>query len=246
MYRKLYNFMYHVIDTCYGQNFGLEDVTEDSEILSLVLAGERQLDALGSQICRELHLHIYDSPLQAQDLEAMERQNLNVERFNIVMSLRYHNVRILLHRPILERILDNYAGSNSISGLHKSILQQIGIRNIEACVDSAKIIISAVYTVVLSSGWRGDLLGAWNYSLFYSKYLCSKNQSCVLLFVQTQSYILQLSTQGSFSLPLYWSHRQALKKILLNYLRPGDLSSVFPSSSTWRLRLCDILTVGTV
>ena len=161
--------MYQVIDTCYSQNLGLEEVTEDSEMFSLVLSGERQLDALRSEIHRELHLRIYDSPLQSQDLETMERQNLIVERFNIVISLRYHNVRILLHRPILEKILDTYAGSNSSHAHDKNILQQIGIRNIEACVDSAKFIISAVHTVVLSSGWRRDLLGAWNYSLFYSK-----------------------------------------------------------------------------
>jgi len=165
---KLYNVMYHIIDTCYGQNLGLEDVTEDSELLSLVLEGERLLDAQRSQIHRDLRLHIYDSPLQSQDLEAMERQNLIVERFHIVISLRYHNIRILLHRPILERILDTYASSTSSNAYGKHILQQIGIRNIEACVESAKIIVSAVYTVVLSSGWRKDLLGAWNYSLFYT------------------------------------------------------------------------------
>ncbi|KXL44450.1 hypothetical protein M433DRAFT_278084 [Acidomyces richmondensis BFW] len=166
---KLYNVMYHVIDTCYGQNLGLEDVMEDSELLSLVLEGERLLEAQRSQIQRDLRLRIYESPLQSRDLEVMESQNLIVERFNIVISLRYHNIRILLHRPILERILDTYASSTSSNTYGKHILQQIGIRNIEACVESAKIIVSAVHTVVLSSGWRKDLLGAWNYSLFYRK-----------------------------------------------------------------------------
>ncbi len=155
---------------CYGQNLSLEEVPEDYEIFALVLKGERQLDMLKAQIPRELHLHIYDLPLQPRDIETMEKQNLIVERFNIVISLRNHNVRILLHRPILEKILDTYGGgrngSNSDIGSGKSILQQIGIRNIEACVDSAKIIISAVHTIVLSSGWRRDLLGAWNYYVF--------------------------------------------------------------------------------
>ncbi len=179
--------MYRILDTCYSQNLGLEDVLEDSEIFSLVLAAEGQLDALKLQIRHELHLHVYESPLQSQDLETMERQNLIAERFNIVISLRYHNVRILLHRPILEKILDIYAGSN---GSNKSILPQIGIRNIEACVESAKVIISAVYTVATSSGWRRDLLGAWNYSLFYSKLPCSRGaHSVAFWFTSTRSYM---------------------------------------------------------
>lgn len=161
--------MYHVIDTCYSQNLGLEAITDDSEILSLVMDGERQLEAQRSQIARELRLHIHDAPVQPEDLERVERQDVIRERFNIVISLRYHNIRILLHRPVLERILDTYAGAGSPNIYDKSILHQIGIRNIEACVDSAKVIISAVHTVVLSASWRRDLLGAWNYSLFYSK-----------------------------------------------------------------------------
>lgn len=161
--------MYDIIDTCYGQNLGLEDVKEDSEIFSSVLAGERKLETLRCQIEPELCLCIYKAPLQPQSLETMEKQNLIVQRFNIVLSLRYHNVRILLHRPILEKILGSYTGYESSGGVERSILQQIGIRNIETCVESAKIIISIVHTVVQSSGWRRDLLGAWNYSLFYSK-----------------------------------------------------------------------------
>lgn len=102
----------------------------------------------------------------------MEPTDLTVERFNIVLSLRYHNLRILLHRPILEKYLDAHGESNIINdsfGPQRNMVQQIGISSIQTCVESAIIIISAVHTVVLANGWRRDLLGAWNYSLFYSK-----------------------------------------------------------------------------
>ena len=73
--------MYHIIDTCYGQNFGLEEGAEDSEVFSLVLAGERRLDAQKLQILRGIHLCIYDSLLQPQDVEGLRKENLTVERF---------------------------------------------------------------------------------------------------------------------------------------------------------------------
>lgn len=181
--------MYHIIDTCYGQNLGLEEVAEDSEVLSLVLAEERRLDALRTQILHELPLRIYDSPLQPRDVEGLRMENLIVERFNIVISLRYHNVRILLHRPILEKILDAYAKSHSPDTSEKSILHQMGVRNIEACVDSAKIIVSSVHNVVLSTGWRRDLLGAWNYSLFYSKFVEAESPLPSASPVRTESHL---------------------------------------------------------
>ena len=164
--------MYQIIDTCYGQNLGLEDLPPDSEIISLVLKGQQQLDQWKHQL-PAVNLQVYDTPLGPEDLEKMDPQNLIVERFNIVLSLRYHNLRILLHRPVLEKFLDAYGGHKTTgrtNNLEKNILQQVGISSIETCVDSAMIIISIVHTVVLSNGWRRDLLGAWNYSLFYSQY----------------------------------------------------------------------------
>jgi hypothetical protein len=164
--------MYHIIDTCYGQNLGLAEYLEDSEIFSLVLKGERQLDEWKLHLLPQLLLHVCDVPLGPQGLDQIDSRNLIVERFNMVLSLRYHNLRILLHRPVLERILDAHSawGHNTMNtGTEKSMLHQIGFTSVETCVDSAMIIISIVHTIVLSTGRRRDLLGAWNYSLFYSE-----------------------------------------------------------------------------
>lgn len=189
MTSKLYNVMYHIIDTCYAQNLGLEESLEDSEIFSLVLKAGRQLDEWKWYLLPRLRLRVCTIPLTPQDLDRMEAKNKIFERFNLVLSLRYHNLRILLHRPVLEKILDStntntytYTNMNSNSnnsgipplsgsgrGMEPNMLQQIGITSVQTCVDSAMIIISIVHTIVLQKGWRRDLLGAWNYSLFYSK-----------------------------------------------------------------------------
>lgn len=174
--------MYQIIDTCYEQNLGLEDLPAESELIALVLKGQRELDEWKYQLLPPLQLRVCDIPLSPQDLEKMEENDLIVERFNIVLSLRYHNLRILLHRPILEKFLDAHGESdivNEIIGSQHNMVQQIGISSIQTCVDSAMIIISAVHTVVLANGWRRDLLGAWNYSLFYSKLALSFIVSCI-------------------------------------------------------------------
>ena len=163
--------MYRIIDSCYEQNLGFQSPSTNMEAVSLVLSGGRQLDEWKQQLMSLVYLRVAESPLDPQNLERMDSSNQMLERFNLVLSLRFHNLRILLHRQFLERYLDAYngGGANEQSPENK-ILQQVGINSVQTCVESAKIIISIVHTVVASTDWHRDLLGAWNYSLFYSKY----------------------------------------------------------------------------
>ncbi|CAG9981191.1 unnamed protein product [Clonostachys byssicola] len=167
----LYNIMYKIIDSCYGQNLGLEEFRTDSDLVTLTLKGEEQLDEWQSSL-GPLQMSVYNTPLGPHDLENMDEDNKLMERFVIVLSVRYHNLQILLHRPLLEKFLDDCgrvsASNNSKSSADRSMVQQLGISSIETCITSAMIVISMVRTVVMSSGWRRDLLGAWNYSLFYT------------------------------------------------------------------------------
>lgn len=169
-YRTLYNVMYKIIDSCYGQNLGFDNFRTDSELAALILKGEEQLGEWQSSLV-PLKMSVHRTPLQSQDLDKMEIENKILERFIIVLSVRYHNLRILLHRPMLENYLDACGGSNqgALASENRGMVQHLGISSIETCVDSAVMIISIVRTVVMSEGWRRDLLGAWNYSLFYSK-----------------------------------------------------------------------------
>jgi hypothetical protein len=164
--------MYQIIDTCYGQNLGLEEFVADAEMISLTLKMETLLDDWKCRTLPSLELQLCNVPLVAQDLEKTEAKDKSIQRFNLVLSLRFHNLRILLHRPILEKFLDAYRGAShgGFGDLDTSMMRQICISSIENCLDSARIIISIVHTVVMSKGWRRDLLGAWNYSLFYSEY----------------------------------------------------------------------------
>lgn len=170
MSSKLYNVMYRIIDTCYGQNLGLEECRTDAELISIVLRVEEELDEWKSQLA-PLQMCVVETRLNLEDLEAVDVNNKITERFYIVLSLRYHNLQILLHRPILEKFLEGCGRCASSRGTNseRRKLQALGIGSVETCVNSAVAIISIVHTIVTSEGWYRDLLGAWNYSLFYSK-----------------------------------------------------------------------------
>ncbi|CAK7219252.1 hypothetical protein SCUCBS95973_003756 [Sporothrix curviconia] len=176
---RLYNVMYRIIDTCYGQNLGLEDLQSDSDLFSHVVRVEADLEAWKAQLAHN-QLSVYDAPMVPKDLEGIGADEKISARYIVVLSVRYHNLQILLHRPILEKLLETCGGgrraqpSNPLSSLStlpsssSAKLIQMGLGSVEACIHSAQAIISIVHTIVLADGPRRDLLGAWNYSLFYT------------------------------------------------------------------------------
>ncbi|KAH8689695.1 fungal-specific transcription factor domain-containing protein [Talaromyces proteolyticus] len=160
---QLYVVMYNVIDTCYGQNLGLDTGQTTYDIVSKVFEGSRQLEEWQHRLVPSLGLHVLQKPLTAPDIEIMKVDSVIFQRFNIVLSLRFHNLRILLHRKFLEQFLDT--GRNGPGG---ELPNPMGINSVQNCVESAIIIISTVHTIATTTGWHRGLLGAWNYSLYYA------------------------------------------------------------------------------
>ncbi|KIH93562.1 hypothetical protein SPBR_04074 [Sporothrix brasiliensis 5110] len=196
---KLYNVLHHIIDTCYGQNLGLEEpvpsvpssrlYADYSALFSHVLRVEAELEAWKAQLAPN-RLSVYDAPVGPKDLERIEADDKISARYVVVLSVRYHNLQILSHRPILEKLLETCgrgesksqrpqpgantllsttsSSSSSSFSSSSSKLLPMGLGSVEACIHSAQAIISLVHTIVLADGPRRDLLGAWNFSLFYT------------------------------------------------------------------------------
>jgi hypothetical protein len=91
-------------------------------------------------------------------------QNLIFDRLSIIIALRYLNARVLLHRQVLTRFLEQINNRNS--DLEEDVfLHQFGQSSLQVCIDSALEIISIIHKV----GKRPYLLGAWWFSTYYSK-----------------------------------------------------------------------------
>jgi hypothetical protein len=86
-------------------------------------------------------------------------------KLTTVLTLRYLNIRLLLHRPILLRRLTTAAASHE-----NPMIQQLGHNSIRTCVENAVHILEIVQATVSAAGSHREILGAWWFSLYYSKW----------------------------------------------------------------------------
>lgn len=155
--------MYKVIDSLYGGNLGCDNGSNIFDIASCLLQTEQQLLEWQRNLPSILPLVLPAELAQWSDKDATL-----VLRFRVILTLRYNNLRILTHRPVLVKFLDLLASRTSDYN-ELSMLQQVGIDSLQTCIQSATAIISIVSHIVHSSGPQRDLLGAWWFSLYYSR-----------------------------------------------------------------------------
>ena len=167
MISTLYNHMGNIIDQVYGHNLGCDNGVSVSDLVSRVLSIEHQLfswvisvpDGLRQLALQELREKIAQSDTQQQIFPL---------KFRVILTLRYLHVQILLHRPILVKFLDASLAPG-LDPRDERILNEIGHSNMKKCVESAMKIIDIIYELLSTPGRQRDLLGAWWFSLYYSK-----------------------------------------------------------------------------
>lgn len=94
------------------------------------------------------------------------------DRLSVIIMLRYLNVRILLHRPVLSAFLLRRArlrSATSASEDEDHFFHDLGERSIKACEQCAIDVVDIVHRTSRPPA----LLGAWWFSAYYSKY-CQK------------------------------------------------------------------------
>ena len=94
-------------------------------------------------------------------------------KLQMVLTLRYLNVRLLLHRAILLRILGRNGEAGHVDH-EAALLQRVGPDSIKTCLDSAVHTLDLVHATVTSPGSHKEVLGAWWFSLYYSKFVLSR------------------------------------------------------------------------
>lgn len=179
--------MYTIIDTLYGNNVASSDSLNANavETVARVYAIETQLSDWQRSLPLEMKLiSIQDlSPSHLPPDHDPTGQLWKELRLRFVITLRYINLRILLHRPVLVKFLDG--AENTHDSQDTSFLQQVGSNSIQIANQSAKELICLVHDVIEAparSKKRG-LPGAWWFSLYYSKCTmrrCIINANCHL------------------------------------------------------------------
>ncbi len=169
----LYRILYTIIDLLYGNNLACSFSSGSNAVdtVSRVYRIENQLEDWQRNLPLDMKLitteDLAPSRLPPEDEAAAEAWRLLRLRF--ILTLRYTNIRILLHRTVVVKFLE--PPETLDSDQDASLLQQICTINIQIATKSAKEIICLVHHAVKASASRSkwDLLGAWWFSLYYSK-----------------------------------------------------------------------------
>lgn len=85
---------------------------------------------------------------------------MTTELLNVILTMRFHNIRSLLHRPVLMKFLDHISGRVE-DDIEYEFLNQFGKKHLEMCISSAVDTITLIYKAgpkvlwLLVSWWAG-------------------------------------------------------------------------------------------
>ncbi|KAI3553130.1 fungal specific transcription factor domain-containing protein, partial [Colletotrichum abscissum] len=160
----LYGVTAAVIDDLYESNIGsISAIPLTNTVASVIQIGQKLADWQASL------------PLSMQLVEPSEvaspEGKLMLLKFRVILTLRYHNLQLLSHRPILDRCLQSFDGSPQ-SLQEAATLQQAWHLSRTVCLRSAEAIIRLVEACKLANDVQPTVsfLGAWWFSLYFSKF----------------------------------------------------------------------------
>jgi hypothetical protein len=74
-------------------------------------------------------------------------------KFSVNLTLRYLHLRILLHRPVLVKFLDD-CGKGGMDAFEEELLRDIGFNSMQTCMESAISIIDIIHELCTHWGSR--------------------------------------------------------------------------------------------
>jgi hypothetical protein len=160
MHRTLYKVQWRVIHSLYGQNLGCDQPLGEMETITEVFKLEQELSEWEHSLVQPLCFRTPATVL-------LDQESALDERFRVILTLRYLNLQILLHRPFLSRCLYLRSKSSTENQTVRSA-DHFAASSIDTCIRSSENMISIVHSIV-SAKPSLDLLGAWWFSLYYSK-----------------------------------------------------------------------------
>lgn len=158
----LYKVMWNIIDSLYDCNIAYSDKSVDS-ITKEIFQIEHQLLQWQASLPPLLSL-ANPAEIRKEDHFCL------IKRFRVILTLRHHNLRLLAHRRVLDIYLASIEDGRGYNA-HESMLIQWGERSRSDCLQTASDLISIVNIITHSPQPKCGLLGAWWFTLYYSKKL---------------------------------------------------------------------------
>ena len=155
---SLYRIQGDIIRDMYNQNVGFPQFPRPDEFFGKILKLDQDLSEWQSALPLTMTL------VPPEDLAITSPQDWPHTRSQTVLTIRYWNVRLLLHRPVISRCLENVAnGKMAWEESESSYLFVNGMLKI--CIDSATNLISLIRAVAS----RAEMLPAWWFTAYYGE-----------------------------------------------------------------------------
>ena len=138
----------------------IEDLDSD-ELASLQASGvfRKKLRTWSAQL--PSHMRLCDIGSE------MLSENNQINRLRVILSLRYHNVIILVHRPLFSAALRSIFCVDTLANQVSPYLMQLVIAEAQECIQSAESTIKIVHTVVSLDATSRNNLGVGFFTLYY-------------------------------------------------------------------------------
>lgn len=109
------------------------------------------------------------------DIQSQECGSLST-KLRLVLTLRYHNTRILAHRSMLDRHL-KLLSEHTVDAEEAAAVAQFGSWSKTICLQSAEAIVDIVHSALRFPDRQHEFLGAWWFTLYYGSWHISSYNS---------------------------------------------------------------------
>ncbi|KAL3446049.1 fungal-specific transcription factor domain-containing protein [Aspergillus insuetus] len=196
---RLSSILSKTLDLIYDSNLGTEDKIPSYELITRVLRLRQSLEQWTLQLPTHMTL------IKAADCITDIGKNPTIDRFRIILTMRYHNLRLLIHRAILLRLCELIDDCDDVHSSDTLVLQDIARSSAHITIESATEMISIARTLVESQWAQRGLLGVWWCALYYTFdaaliiftiFLLAKRSTCIILPAQYPTHALKATFFG--------------------------------------------------
>ena len=157
---ELYRIMGRSLVKQYNSNLGRMNEDFDA-ITTIQSASETRQDLRLWASGLPSHLSIY--PPNSQFSPKPSDQ----DKLRIILTLRYHSLNILIHRPLLCAMLRSLTVQEAPSGESLPYIMQLAVAEAHECISSAESTIDIVYSILAADKAGHNSLGMWFFTLYY-------------------------------------------------------------------------------
>ncbi|CEL11170.1 hypothetical protein ASPCAL14275 [Aspergillus calidoustus] len=187
------------LDLIYDSNLGTEEKIPSYELITRILRLRQSLEEWTTPLPTHMTL------IKAQECMTDIGKNPTIDRFRIILTMRYHNLRLLIHRAILMRLCELIDDCDDVDSSDTLVLQDIARSTVYISIESATEMIGIVRSLVEMQWAQRGLLGVWWCALYhtfdaalviFTVFLLAKRSSFISLPAPHSTYSLKTTFFG--------------------------------------------------